>query len=87
MGIRSILRELPDSVTQAEMEAEVRGLCQDDAVDGLLVQLPLPAHLDEEAIIDVSTFYAHAYGFLRTASFIRQCLRSHSGSSRSSPNP
>ena len=49
-----MLRELPDSVTQAEMEDVVRGLSADDTVDGLLVQLPLPPHLNEEAIIDVS---------------------------------
>ena len=49
-----MLRELPDSVSQAELEDVVRDLCADDAVDGLLVQLPLPSHIDEEAIIDVS---------------------------------
>ena len=53
VGIRSVLRELPDSVTQAELEGVVRELCADDGIDGLLVQLPLPLHIDEEAIIDV----------------------------------
>ena len=55
-----MLRELPDSVTQEEMEDVVRGLSTDDAIDGLLVQLPLPPHLNEEAIIDVSTFDTRA---------------------------
>ena len=54
VGIRSVLRELPDDVSQAELETIVRDLCADDAIDGLLVQLPLPPHIDEEAIIDVS---------------------------------
>jgi len=54
VGIRSVLRELPDSVSQDELETVVRDLCADDAIDGLLVQLPLPPHIDEEAIIDVS---------------------------------
>lgn len=53
VGIRSVLRELPDSVTQEDLEGVVRDLCADETVDGLLVQLPLPPHIDEEAIIDV----------------------------------
>ena len=53
VGIRSVLRELPDSVSQQELEGVVRDLCEDDTIDGLLVQLPLPPHIDEEAIIDV----------------------------------
>lgn len=30
----------------------MRDLCEQDNVDGLLLQLPLPSHLDEEAVID-----------------------------------
>ena len=62
-----MLRELPDSVTQAELEGAVRDLCADDTVDGLLVQLPLPLHIDEEAIIDVrcAVWPRCALGYIR----------------------
>jgi methylenetetrahydrofolate dehydrogenase (NADP+) / methenyltetrahydrofolate cyclohydrolase len=43
---------LPASTTQAELAALVDALNRDPAVDGILVQLPLPAHLDADAVID-----------------------------------
>lgn len=52
MGITSLSRQLPATVSQREIEAAVRELCNDDTVDGVLVQLPLPPHLDEESIIE-----------------------------------
>ena len=52
VGINSVLRQLPDTVGQAEIEAVVRELCEDATIDGILVQLPLPPHLDEESIIE-----------------------------------
>ncbi len=42
---------LPASTGQAELLAVVEGLNRDDAVDGILVQLPLPAGLDTQAVI------------------------------------
>ena len=42
---------LPATTTQAELAALVDALNRDPAVDGILVQLPLPAHLDADAII------------------------------------
>lgn len=50
-GMESIGRQLPASATQAEVEAVVRELGRDPAVHGILVQLPLPSHLDEEAVL------------------------------------
>lgn len=47
-----MLRQLPDTVSQHEIEKIVEQLCADDGVDGVLVQLPLPAHLNEESIIE-----------------------------------
>ena len=50
-GISSDDRKLPEQVTEDELVALIEGLNADDDVDGILVQLPLPAHLDEERVI------------------------------------
>lgn len=44
--------DLPTTVSQAELLAVVDSLNQDPLVDGILVQLPLPGHIDESAVID-----------------------------------
>jgi methylenetetrahydrofolate dehydrogenase (NADP+) / methenyltetrahydrofolate cyclohydrolase len=51
VGIESIQVELPASTSQAELEAEVDRLNKDPACTGYLVQLPLPAGLDEEPVV------------------------------------
>jgi methylenetetrahydrofolate dehydrogenase (NADP+)/methenyltetrahydrofolate cyclohydrolase len=43
--------ELPDTATQAEVEAAVQELVDDPSVHGILVQLPLPGHLDPEPVL------------------------------------
>ncbi|MEN8234238.1 MAG: bifunctional methylenetetrahydrofolate dehydrogenase/methenyltetrahydrofolate cyclohydrolase FolD [Actinomycetota bacterium] len=50
-GMVSIDRHLPVTATQAEVEAAVAELNADDAVDGMIVQLPLPDGLDGEAAV------------------------------------
>jgi methylenetetrahydrofolate dehydrogenase (NADP+)/methenyltetrahydrofolate cyclohydrolase len=50
-GIRSIHREVPADVAQAELEEIVRGLDADPEVDGILCQLPLPAGLDPDPVL------------------------------------
>jgi len=50
VGINSIHHELPAKTSQEALEDLVRSLNDDDAVDGILVQLPLPSHLDEQRI-------------------------------------
>ncbi|MET8427705.1 bifunctional methylenetetrahydrofolate dehydrogenase/methenyltetrahydrofolate cyclohydrolase FolD [Nocardia sp. NPDC004860] len=50
-GIRDHHRHLPSDVTQGELERVVDELNSDAEVDGILVQLPLPAHLDTAAVI------------------------------------
>jgi methylenetetrahydrofolate dehydrogenase (NADP+)/methenyltetrahydrofolate cyclohydrolase len=52
VGIASIRRELPDTATQADVEAVIDELNSNDAVTGYIVQLPLPAHLDTDAILE-----------------------------------
>ena len=65
LGMDSILLRLPESTTQEELLGEVRRLNADRAENGVLVQLPLPAHLDEQAVLreispekDVDGFHA-----------------------------
>lgn len=50
-GMRSIDIRLPAATTQADLLARVRELSADPSVDGILVQLPLPAHLDPEPVL------------------------------------
>lgn len=50
-GILSFGQYLPENASQEEVEALIRDLSADPAVHGILVQLPLPRHLDEEAIL------------------------------------
>jgi methylenetetrahydrofolate dehydrogenase (NADP+) / methenyltetrahydrofolate cyclohydrolase len=51
VGIESIQVELPADAEQVEVEAEVDRLNADPACTGYLVQLPLPAELDEDAVV------------------------------------
>ncbi len=50
-GVVSKGVELPESATQADVEAAVRALVDDASVHGILVQLPLPGHLDPEPVL------------------------------------
>jgi methylenetetrahydrofolate dehydrogenase (NADP+)/methenyltetrahydrofolate cyclohydrolase len=52
VGIESLDIRLPASTTQEALEARVAELNGDSSVHGILVQLPLPDQLDEEAVID-----------------------------------
>jgi methylenetetrahydrofolate dehydrogenase (NADP+)/methenyltetrahydrofolate cyclohydrolase len=52
VGISSIRRELPDSATQAEVEAVIDELNANEDVTGFIVQLPLPKHIDTDAILE-----------------------------------
>lgn len=52
LGIRSIGHTMAADASQEEVEALVAELNADDQVNGILVQLPLPDHLDEEAVLN-----------------------------------
>jgi len=52
IGFKSVHVELPADVAQAELVAQVKKLSADASVHGILVQLPLPGHLDEAAVLD-----------------------------------
>ena len=51
-GIESRVIRMPGTTTQEELLREVRRCNEDKSVHGLLVQLPLPAHIDERAVIE-----------------------------------
>jgi methylenetetrahydrofolate dehydrogenase (NADP+)/methenyltetrahydrofolate cyclohydrolase len=50
-GMASFEHRLPDDISQSELIALVERLNADEAVDGILVQLPLPSHIDDKAVI------------------------------------
>lgn len=52
VGIQSFGYELPADVTQEKVEEVVDELNTRDDVDGILVQLPLPDHIDDESVLD-----------------------------------
>ncbi len=51
-GIEVFDYKMPDTVTQAELIAKIKELGRDEKVSGILVQLPLPRHIDESAVIN-----------------------------------
>lgn len=51
VGIGSVRVELPADTTQARLEHEVAALAADASVHGILVQMPLPGHLDPERVL------------------------------------
>ena len=53
VGIASIRRDLPADISQAELEAVVEELNGDPDCTGFIVQLPLPGHLDTDAILEL----------------------------------
>ncbi|MES0337792.1 MAG: bifunctional 5,10-methylenetetrahydrofolate dehydrogenase/5,10-methenyltetrahydrofolate cyclohydrolase, partial [Candidatus Magnetobacterium sp. LHC-1] len=71
LGIKSLGNKIPDTTTQAELIKLIDDLNADPKVHGILVQLPLPKHLDEKAVMhriapekDVDGFGPDALGRL-----------------------
>jgi len=63
VGINSFGYNLPEDSTQDEVETLVRKLNADPAVNGILVQLPLPRHLDEEKVLSAIDLNKDVDGF------------------------
>jgi len=63
VGIHSVAPTLPGDATQAQVEALVRELNADPAIHGILMQLPLPKHLNEEAILNTISLEKDVDGF------------------------
>lgn len=71
VGIHSLSYELPEETTEEELLALVEKLNADDTVNGILVQLPLPSHINEDKVIqtispkkDVDGFHPQSVGAL-----------------------
>ena len=71
VGFKSTVIELADTITEADLLAQIDVLNQDDSVHGILVQLPLPNHINEDHIIsaidvkkDVDGFHPYQVGCL-----------------------
>src|SRR5437868_4560815 len=50
-GIRAVDRRLPEETSEDELEALVEELNEDDSIDGILVQTPLPLHIEEASVM------------------------------------
>ena len=73
VGIHSICINLPESISEEELISEIKNLNDDDNIDGILVQLPLPSHINAGKIIetinpskDVDGFHPENVGRLAT---------------------
>ena len=71
VGIRSLAYELPEETSEQELLELVQSLNAKEDVDGILVQLPLPKHIDEDKVIrtispdkDVDGFHPESVGRL-----------------------
>lgn len=71
IGIRSLAYELPEDISQEELLKKIEELNGRKDVNGILVQLPLPKHIDEDAVIrsidpkkDVDGFHPQSVGAL-----------------------
>ena len=75
IGIRSLSYELPEETTEEELLVLIDKLNKDDSVNGILVQLPVPDHIDDNKIIqaispkkDVDGFHEQNVGALNVGS-------------------
>ena len=69
VGFKSTLIRLEQSITEAALLSRIKTLNEDDTLDGYIVQLPLPKHIDEEKILlavdpkkDVDGFHPSNFG-------------------------
>lgn len=52
IGMYSVVYRLPDTTSEADLIAKIEELNQDDKIHGILVQLPLPKHINEDLVLD-----------------------------------
>ena len=62
-GFKSTLLRFEDDITEAELLAQVQQLNEDADVDGFIVQLPLPRHIDEQKVIEAIDYRKDVDGF------------------------
>ncbi|KAF7725236.1 tetrahydrofolate synthase [Apophysomyces ossiformis] len=71
VGLKATVDKLPETMTQAELLEHIQMLNSNDAVHGILVQMPLPSSMDESAVVeaidprkDVDGFHSTNTGYL-----------------------
>ncbi len=71
IGVKSLSYELPEDISEEELLALIEKLNKDNTVNGILVQLPLPSHINEKKVIntispskDVDGFHPESVGSL-----------------------
>ncbi|WP_397406672.1 bifunctional methylenetetrahydrofolate dehydrogenase/methenyltetrahydrofolate cyclohydrolase FolD [Polaromonas sp.] len=62
-GLHSVLERYPATLSEAELLARVDALNRDPAIHGILVQLPLPAHIDAHKVIEAISTAKDVDGF------------------------
>ncbi len=69
IGFESTLVSLPETISEADLLVKIKELNENDAIDGFIVQLPLPKHIDEQKILlavdpkkDVDGFHPENFG-------------------------
>lgn len=63
LGMYSLLVEYPEDVTEEELLVKIRELNNDNSIHGILVQLPIPKHIDEKKVIDAISPLKDVDGF------------------------
>lgn len=63
VGMESRKIELPETVSESLLLEEIEKLNNDPLIDGILVQLPLPKHIDEDKVIDAISYNKDVDGF------------------------
>ncbi len=63
LGMGSVSEHLPADATQEQVEALVRKLNADPSISGILVQLPMPSHIDEERVLSLISIEKDVDGF------------------------
>lgn len=63
VGIKFLLRELPDNCSEDDICYQLKSFNENPGIHGILVQLPLPQHLDNERILDVLSLQKDVDGF------------------------
>ncbi|CEP07759.1 hypothetical protein [Parasitella parasitica] len=63
VGISITMEKLPESISQSELLRKVKQLNNDYKIHGILVQMPLPSHIDEAAVIEAIDYQKDVDGF------------------------
>jgi methylenetetrahydrofolate dehydrogenase (NADP+) / methenyltetrahydrofolate cyclohydrolase len=63
LGMNSIMIELPEDVSEVELLSKIKELNQDSTIHGILVQLPIPKHINENKVIETISPLKDVDGF------------------------